>query len=89
MILYWVFMILMAFMSIHAQLKDRAENLAAYAYKKNFHAKFENYRSMREGIERIGGRRGDPDYPSDYSAQRLDQQDDEDDSQLLANHRNR
>ena len=71
MILYWVLMVLLALISINAQLKDRRLNLEAYAYKKNSHAQFENYRSMRERITRLGGHR-ENEYPSDYSAQRLD-----------------
>ena len=77
-ILFWILMILLAIGSINAQLKDRTQHLEAYAYKKNSHAQFENYRSMRERITRLGGSK-DQDYPSDYSAQRLDQQEDDED----------
>lgn len=59
-------MVILAFGSISAQLKDRTQHLEAYAYKKNNHAQFENYRSMRERITRLGGAR-DYDQPSDYS----------------------
>ena len=89
MILYWVLMILLALISIKTQLNDRTLNLEAYAYKRNSHAQFENYRSMRERITRLGGHRENNEYPSDYSAQRLDQDDEDEDQQLMANHRNR
>ena len=66
MYVYWALMIIMAFGSINAQLSDRNQHLEAYTYKKNQHAQFENYRSMRERISRMGGARDE--YPSDYSA---------------------
>ena len=80
-------MILMALLSINTQFSDRKMNLEAYAYKKNAHLQYENYRTLRERVTRLGGNR-DHEYQSDYSAQRLDQ-DDEDEDQLMANHRNR
>ena len=54
-IFFWVLMGLLALVSVNMQLKDRSSHLEAYAYKKNNHAQFENYRSMRERITRLGG----------------------------------
>ena len=71
MFLYWAFMILLAAISIHAQLKDRAEHLEAYSYKKNLHANYQSYRHMSERIHRMGAGQRDDD--SDYGWQRLDQ----------------
>ena len=79
-------MIMLALLSINTQFSDRKMNLEAYAYKKNAHLQYENYRTLRERVTRLGGNREE--YQSDYSAQRLDQ-DDEDEDQLMANHRNR
>jgi len=53
--LFWILMVLLAFGSVKAQLDDRKTHLEAYKYKSHDSARYENYRSMRERITRLGG----------------------------------
>ena len=65
--LYWVCMVLLLLISIKAQFEDRKTHLEAYQYKFHNNARFENYRSMRERITRLGGRPNDYDSATDNS----------------------